>query len=241
MFSKFLDTQKDVSDKTKEYLLAAVAAQYDLREPANPKLQEVFKFLDTKIKNSAIKSELKNLKEAIYGLEQGTDVSGLSLVKQDGSKITLADLKGKPTALVFYASWNPYITESTMPVLKEMVKFYGSKMNFAFINLDDTQDQFVKTSKAMFTGIQGNNYYATGGMKSEVAKKFAVYGFKMPSFIIIDKDGKISSKTYLNIADPALVDGLNKASGLQAPTGIPQTPEMMAPPTEHSANDGHGH
>jgi len=58
---------------------------------------------------------------------------------------------------------------------------------------------------------------------------------------IIDKDGKISSKTYLNIADPALVDGLNKASGLQAPTGIPQTPEMMAPPTEHSANDGHGH
>ena len=78
-------------------------------------------------------------------------------------------------------------------------------------------------------------------MKSEVAKKFAVYGFKMPSFIIIDKDGKISSKTYLNIADPALVDALNKASGLQAPTGIPQTPEMMAPPTEHSANDGHGH
>ena len=50
-------------------------------------------------------------------------------------------------------------------------------------------------------------------MKSEIAKKFAVYGFKMPSFIIIDKDGKISSKTYLNIADPALVDGLNKASG----------------------------
>ena len=241
MFSKFLDTQKDVSDKTKEYLLAAVAAQYDLREPANPKLQEVFKFLDTKIKNSAIKSELKNLEEAIYGIEQGTDVSGLSLVKQDGSKITLADLKGKPTALVFYASWNPYITESTMPVLKEMVKFYGSKMNFTFINLDDTQDQFVKTSKAMFTGIQGNNYYATGGMKSEIAKKFAVYGFKMPSFIIIDKDGKISSKTYLNIADPALVDALNKASGLQAPTGIPQTPEMMAPPTEHSANDGHGH
>ena len=187
---------------------------------------------------------MKNLEEAIYGIEQGTDVSGLSLVKQDGSKITLADLKGKPTALVFYASWNPYITESTMPVLKEMVKFYGSKMNFAFINLDDTQDQFVKTSKAMFTGIQGNNYYATGGMKSEIAKKFAVYGFKMPSFIIIDKDGKISSKTYLNIADPALVDGLNKASGLQAPTAVPQAPDLMTAPSateQHSANDGHGH
>ena len=96
----------------------------------------------------------------------------------------------------------------------------------------------------MFTGIQGNNYYATGGMKSEIAKKFAVYGFKMPSFIIIDKDGKISSKTYLNIADPALVDGLNKASGLQAPTAVPQAPDLMTAPSateQHSANDGHGH
>ena len=30
MFSKFLDTQKEFSDKTKDYLLAAVASQYDL-------------------------------------------------------------------------------------------------------------------------------------------------------------------------------------------------------------------
>ena len=69
---------------------------------------------------------MKNLEEAIYGIEQGTDVSGLSLVKQDGSKITLADLKGKPTALVFYASWNPYITESTIPVLKDMGVLQGA-------------------------------------------------------------------------------------------------------------------
>ena len=197
--------------------------------------------LNSKVKSESMKADLKKVEEAIYGLPVGTDYSKTELVKLDGKKSSLSELKGKPTVALFYASWNPYINQSVIPVMKEMVKFYGTKINFAFVNLDDTQDQFVKTSKAMFTGIQGNNYYATGGMKSEIAKKFAVYGFKMPSFIIIDKDGKISSKTYLNIADPALVDGLNKASGLQAPTGIPQTPEMMAPPTEHSANDGHGH
>ena len=37
-----------------------------------------------------------------------------------------------------------------MPVLKRNGEILWFKMNFAFINLDDTQDQFVKTSKAMF-------------------------------------------------------------------------------------------
>lgn len=244
MFSKYLDTQKQVSDKTKDYLLAAVAAQYDLQDPNNPKIPEIVKFLNTKIKNEGVKKEINRIKETIYGLETGTDVSKVELEKQDGKKTSLADLKGKATALVFYASWNPYISQSTLPVLKEMVKFYSPKMNFAFVNFDDTQAQFVKTSKAMFTGVNGTNLYANGGLKSEVAKQFAIYGFKMPSFIIIDKDGKISSKVFLNIGDPALVDALNKASGLQAPTVAPQNPQMMPPPmpeSQHSANDGHGH
>ncbi len=55
-----------------------------------------------------------------------------------------------------------------------------------------------------------------------------------------DKE-KITMLTAYDYTTAKMVDALNKASGLQAPTGIPQTPEMMAPPTEHSANDGHGH
>jgi hypothetical protein len=43
-----------------------------------------------------------------------------------------------------YASWNPYIGQSTVPVLKEVVNFYKSKVNFAFVNVDDTKEQFTK-------------------------------------------------------------------------------------------------
>lgn len=228
MFSKFLDTQKDLSDKEKDYLLAAIASQYDLQNPNNPKIPEILSFVDTKIKNSKIKEDLKRVGEAIYGLKAGTDFSKTELVKQDGKKSSLAELKGKPTAVVFYASWNPYLTQNTVPVLKEMVKFYSSKMNFAYVNLDDTQDQFLKTSKAVFNGVTGTNFYGNGGLNSEIAKQFAVYGFKMPSFVILDKDGKVLSKTFLNIGDPELVDALNKASGLQAPAS-PQAPQMMPP------------
>lgn len=225
MFSKFLDTQKDLSDGTKDYLLATVASQYDI-QPNNPKIPELIKFLDTKIKNANLKADLKKIEEAVYGIKLGTDYSKTELLKQDGKKSSLSELKGKPTTVFFYASWNPYFNENAAPVLKEMVKFYGSKMNFAFVNLDDTKDQFMKTSKAVFNGVKGVSFYGEGGLNSEIAKQFAVYGFKLPSFVILDKDGKVMSKNFLNIGDPELVDALNKASGLQAPTAAP-VPQMM--------------
>lgn len=245
IFSKFLDTQKDVSDNMKDYLLATVATQFDL-QPNNPKIPEIMKFLSTKVKSETMKADLKKVEEAIYGLPVGTDYSKTELVKLDGKKSSLSELKGKPTAIVFYASWNPYITQSAVPVLKEMVKFYGTKINFAFVNLDDTQDQFKKTANAMFKEVKAVNFYGENGMKSEIAKQFAVYGFKMPSFVILDKDGKVSGKSYLNIGDPQLVDALNKASGLTPPSVLPNPQQMpiapsSAAPQEHSANDGHGH
>lgn len=245
IFSKFLDTQKDLSDNMKDYLLATVATQFDL-QPNNPKIPEIMKVLNEKVKSETMKADLKKVEEAIYGLPVGTDYSKTELVKLDGKKSSLSELKGKPTAVVFYASWNPYLNQNAVPVLKEMVKFYKSKINFAFVNLDDSQDQFKKTAKAVFNGVDGISFYGEKGMNSEIAKQFAVYGFKMPSFVILDKDGKVSGKTYLNIADPQLVDALNRASGLTPPSVLPNQPQMpgtpsSATPQEHAANDGHGH
>ncbi len=245
IFAKFLETKKDISDKVKDYLLATIATQFDL-QPNNPKVPEIIKVVNSKIKSESMKAELKKVEEAIYGLPVGTDYSKTELVKLDGKKSSLSELKGKPTVAVFYASWNPYINQSVVPVLKEMVNFYGAKINFAFIDLDDTQDQFKKTANAMFKDIKGVNFYGEKGINSEIAKQFAVYGFKMPSFVILDKDGKTSGRTYFNIGDPQFVDALNKASGLTPPSVMPnQNQQMMPPPLpsveEHSANDGHNH
>jgi hypothetical protein len=84
------------------------------------------------------------------------------LVKADGKSYNLSENKGKPY-LFFYASWNPYIGEATTPVLKEVVNFYKSKMNFVFVNVDDTKDQFVKTSSSLLKGITGTNVYGENG------------------------------------------------------------------------------
>ena len=106
-------------------------------------------------------------------------------------------------------------------------------MNFAYINFDDDAKQFQKTSKALFNSFTGTNFYAKGGLKSDAAQLFLVYGFKLPSFVVLDKEGKIASKVFFSIADTNLIEILNKQTGLTAPV-----PEDSETEEEH---DGHGH
>jgi len=73
----------------------------------------------------------------------------------------------------------------------------------------------------MLKGFPGTSYYAEGGVQSEYAKKFFIYGFKIPGFFLIDKDGKVASQTFYNLGDAKFVEAMNKISGLQAPSVNP--------------------
>ncbi|MBB4807564.1 thiol-disulfide isomerase/thioredoxin [Chryseobacterium defluvii] len=223
LFSQYLKDKKDLSQTAKDYLLAFVMAQSDIH-PTTPvaTADKIRKIIDTDIKDATIKSDLKKIQFAINGFKVGEPAPEASLVKQDDKAYKVSENKGKPYMLVFYASWNPYIGESAIPVLKEVVNFYKSKMNFVFVNVDDTKEQFVKTSNSLLKGITGTNVYATGGLNSDMAQKYGVYGFKLPCFFIVDKDGKIASKPFFNLGDPELVTVLDKQTGLTAPKVDPR-------------------
>ncbi|WP_379968685.1 TlpA family protein disulfide reductase [Epilithonimonas sp. UC225_85] len=220
IFARYLATNKEMSQKTKDYLLAFVIAKFDLN-PYTSEVEKVKKISDEYIKDSEVKKDLNSAINAVFGLKKGEEAPKVTLQKLDGKSGNL-ELNGKPTLVMTYASWNPYIGQSTIPVLKEVVNFYKSKVNFAFVNLDDTNEQFTKTANAMLKGIPGTNYYAEGGLSSEYAKKFFIYGFKIPGFFLIDKDGKVASQTFYNLGDAKFVQEMNKVSGLQAPTVNPQ-------------------
>lgn len=243
LFDQFLKDKKDVSQITKDYLLAFVMAQSDIHPNTPEKTSDkIKKIIDEDIKDATIKADLKKIQFAINGFKIGDVAPEGALVKQDGKAFKLSENKGKPYMLAFYASWNPYIGEATVPVLKEVANFYKSKMNFVFVNVDDTKDQFVKTSNSLLKGITGVNVYADGGLNSDIAKKYGVYGFKLPCFIIIDKDGKIASKPFFNLGDPELVTVLDKQTGLSAPKvdpniqlqqggmGVDPSAQQQAPP-----------
>ena len=233
LFSNFLDTKKDVSQLEKDYLLAFVMSNSDINPSTTPQnAAKIDKIIKEKIKDADIKKDLERIQFVLSGPKMGEAITGAKLIKEDGSAFKLTDNKTKPTMIMFYASWNPYISEATLPVLSEVTKFYQSKLDFVYVNLDDTKDQFAKTSKAMLQGMPGTNVYGEGGMNSQIAKDLGIYGFKLPSFILIDKEGKVASKFFFNLGDPELVTTLDKLTGLKAPTAPEATlqNDLLAPP-----------
>lgn len=237
VFIKFLDTRKDLSQETKDYLISFIATQHDLY-PENEKADQVLKTIQEKVKSQSIKNELEKVFNTISGIKIGTSAPEVSLLKQDGKTTKISDFKNKPTLLVFYSSYAPGMVEQVVPTLKEISDFYHSKMNILHINMDDNAKQFQDTSKALMKDLKGINLYAKGGLKSDVAKQYYIYGFKLPSFLVLDKEGKIASKMTLNLVSPQFIETLNKQTGLTAPIQpqILETKEM-----HHHENDGHNH
>lgn len=228
VFAKFLKTKKDLSQVTKDYLYAYVIAQSDINFNNYKKYDQVSKLIEDNISDSKVKNDLKHLQTVLMGFKSGT-APEMKLVSKEGKNSNLADLKGKPTLVAFYASWNPNIAISTVPVMKDVAQFFKSRLNFAYVNLDDTKEQFQKTSAAMFGSFPGANYWAEGGINADQVRKFGLYGFKIPSYIILDKDGKIQGRPYFNLGDPELVQELEKLTGLKAPQVAPQMVPQMQP------------
>lgn len=236
VFLKFIETRKEISQEVKDYLVAFVATEYDLR-PQNSKFKQAQKALEEKIKTESVKKELEKVFLTIGGLPIGTQVPEGGLINQDNKSTKLSDFKGKPTLLVFYSSFAPGMVEGITPILKELNTFYKGKAEFIYINMDDNKAQFKKTSQNLMKDLAGANVYAQDGLKSELAKQFYIYGFKLPSFVILDKDGKIASKSMFSIFDPIFIETLNKLTGLNAPPiQVPFLDEHL-----HHEHDGHEH
>ncbi|MFC6269571.1 TlpA family protein disulfide reductase [Frigoriflavimonas asaccharolytica] len=227
LFAEYLKKRTELSDTAKDYLLAYIISQADLQPTATQEVQDkIGKIIDADIKDASIKKDLKTIQFAIGGLKVGEALPEASLMTADGKPFKTADFNGKPTLLMFYASWTPYIKDQTVPILNQVIGFYKKDMNFAFINFDDNKEQFTKTSSALMKGIPGTNYYAEGGLTGDFAKKFGIYGFKLqPSFVIVDKNGKVASRLFFNLGDPEMVTALDKATGLTAPAV--QQPEIQ--------------
>lgn len=234
VFSSYLKQRNDLSPVIKDYLLAFVMAQSDINPSSTAANNaKVAKIIDTDIKDAQVKRDLKQIQFVLAGLKKGEQAPQAKLVTQDGKAFNISESKGKPTLVMFYASWTPYISESTVPVLKQVIDFYKNEFNFMYVNFDDTQDQFKKTSAALLKGLPGTNVHAEGGLNSDFAKKYGIYGFKLsPSFLVLDKEGKVAGPNFYNLGEPELVLLLDQLSGLTAPEVQPQATlqnDLLAP------------
>lgn len=222
MFAQFLSQQKNIKQEVKDQLLTFVATQYDMA-PNQPRSKQVFATLNKEIKDEQIKQELKKVELAMQGLPEGTNAPDADLINAEGEKFSFSSTKNIPQLVVFYASWSPYISETLHMLVPELQKTYGDQLGITLINMDDTEVQFKKTSTALLKDLpKVTSLYAKGGLKSKTASVYGIYGFKLPSMVVLNKDHKIASPSITNPNDPKLIETLNQLTGI-----TPATPEKQ--------------
>jgi thiol-disulfide isomerase/thioredoxin len=116
--------------------------------------------------------------------------------------------KGKVIYVDFWASWC-VPCRAEMPnaaVLKEKLK--GKDIVFLYFGYNDKEKAWLKAREQL--GIQGEHYLLNDKMIKEADELFAING--IPHYAIIDKDGKIISKSADRPSDAykELLDVINK-------------------------------
>lgn len=136
----------------------------------------------------------------------------------NGSKTSLADLKGKYVYIDVWATWcGPCKVE--IPSLKKLEKEYHNKnIQFVSMSIDDDQthqgswDKAKNSWKAMIADkdLGGIQVFAPNGWQSDFVRNYKING--IPRFILIDPNGNIVSADAPRPSDPRLVELFNELS-----------------------------
>ncbi len=119
----------------------------------------------------------------------------------DGTPVSLRDMRGKPTVVNFFASWcGPCRIE--MPYFEDVYVKYGDKVNFMMVNLcafgNDTKENGKKmVEEGSYTFPV---YFDTDG---DAALKYAIRS--MPTTIFVSADGELKGR-HTGMIDAATLE-----------------------------------
>ena len=106
-----------------------------------------------------------------------------------GTPVELADFRGKPTVLNFWASWcGPCKME--MPDLEAAYQAYGDEINFLIVNLTDGTGETVESARSY---IESQGYTFPVYYDTAMGGAFAYGVNAIPVTYFIDADGNIAA------------------------------------------------
>ena len=133
-----------------------------------------------------------------YEGQQAPSLRGTSL---SGVPVELAQMKDKPTVVVFWASWcGPCKKEA--PEVVKLAQSYGDRVNILGVNAGEDMATAQRASKAW-----GMTWPVVSDGDRSLAKRFKLVG--VPLVLIIDRDGLVRHRNNGVPSDiHRLLDGL---------------------------------
>lgn len=116
----------------------------------------------------------------------GTQAPVFELSTLDGERVNLAELRGQPVLINFWATWcQPCVVEH--PVLVDGARRYQGRARFLGVIYQDEVEKIER-----FMAVRGSWGDTLIDPESKVALAYGVYG--APETFILDRDGKIVEK-----------------------------------------------
>lgn len=170
---------------------------------------------NSKLVTSKLQNEIKektknevNVKKNIYptNCNFNKQVPDMSFVKEDGTKLNFADLKGKTVILTFWASWCKHCSNE-MQYSKEFFDVLKKYENVEFL-LVDKLDGVKETKEQALNYLKENNIpFAT--VFDENLEVYNKLGIKVvPTTLIINKEGILKGLNIGEIEETAKLEAL---------------------------------
>lgn len=157
--------------------------------------------------NPIIKQTLTLNYNATNALQPGNPSPKFDYENQKGGKTTLENLKGKYIYIDLWATWcGPCRQE--IPFLQKVEEQYkGKNIEFVSISIDATKDQSKWNKFVLEKQLGGIQLLADNEWESKFVKDYGVQG--VPTFILIDPNGKIINARAPKPSDSKLIELLN--------------------------------
>ena len=155
---------------------------------------------------------MKNIKSIltilsfVFTFSIAISAQAVTLTSLDGEKVNVQGQKGKVVVLAIGASWLPLSNQQAVTINKLAKKYAGRDVVFYFVTTDsasvksknyaddDTIRKFATTNKLNVPILRDSDGAIT-------LKKFGID--QLPSFVILGKDGKPATESYVGIdVDP---------------------------------------
>jgi thiol-disulfide isomerase/thioredoxin len=139
-------------------------------------------------------------------LAPGQPAPEFTLTSIDGKEYSLSDFKGQIVYLDFWASWCGPCLREIPSLLKLKDAYKGKPIAFVAISIDDDKSAWEKMVNEK--QLKGYQLHAEKAWQSDAAKHYQVYG--VPTFVLIDGEGKIIEYPATRPSDPETVLTIDK-------------------------------